>query len=41
MWAVTATPSPNSRAPGLGWHLQQHGEVEVALSPCQGQGRGQ
>lgn len=23
---------------GQGWHLWQHGEVEVPLSPCQGHG---
>lgn len=41
MWALTAPSPKGSRGRGLGWHLQQHSEVEVPLSPCQGQGRGQ
>lgn len=41
MWALTAPSPKDSSSPGLGWHIQQHGEVEVPLSPCQGQGRGQ
>lgn len=44
MWALTV-PSPKDSHPlskqqGLWAGLQQHGEVEVPLSPCQGQGRG-
>lgn len=38
MWALTATPSANSRGQGLGWPLQQHSEVEVALSPRRDRG---